>query len=379
MMFETIQKPNKILNKFTKNIHLEKIIKIPSSQIDDEILSPSKFEHPNNNKQLKVKPNNPNDIILPIGNIPDLSSHSTLSDEMKNNAFEIVIDQNSSSQNLHPLDVPLTLRNGKKIYPSSPTVLNFSNKLHNAKNGNIHNISIDDIINLIYSLFYFISSIIVNFWNMDLHFNVTISEDNTMKLHIPTVIFSVIFLKIIYSLINLNQNKVYHINEKSNSSTSGIGLLPLIIIFSIISYWYYNLNIKNTKQETKNVSKPVIKHNNQLVSNEDNQSFVDSYNTEERNSLWDHEPNCFDNDSDSTPPLTRMNSLTTKLETLIHKNKPIVDKSNHPIHRQEERQKSPRIKHHPNLPLLQKRKTDSDYFDDMTRARREEMLNAFNY
>lgn len=301
---------------------------------------------------------------------------------MKDVAFEVVFDKdNTTSQNVHPLDEPLVLRNGKKIFPTTtpPARMNRVNS-NSSINQDIKNISINDLITTCEKFYKFTFSMLVKFWQLDSHMNISITENTTLKLHLPSVVFFLVFVKLFFSLTSSNRHDSFSMMPSPTpNSSSGSGILPLLILVLVGVYWYHHLSTNEVgaaRDET-----PFASPNSQLVFNDDAQTLVGSVEGKE-NELWENEPQQSQVDHEvNTPPLTRKNSLTTKLETMIHRNNLPVEKSSVKIiHRKEERQKHPKTKLHLNLPIDHKRKIDtpSTEFQDMTRLRREEMLNAFN-
>lgn len=398
---DTATNKQRIFNKFTKNLHLDRLTRTPSPTADSALISNAEdflITKKTATAQRKMKlATDPNAKLIPLrntrsspGNLPTLSQISKVSTddnggkEMMNNAFEVAFDKSSDispTQNVHPLDEPLTLRNGKKIYPSSPTLdLNAtSNQLNDS------GISFNDLMSILNTLFTFSYSVLKKFWNMDLNFDISISESSTMKLHIPTVIFSLILLKILHSILSPRPEHTYNVLAQPKEH-SGVGLLPILIFCSIAAYWYYNTK----KLDTVLSSKPSTPAScrTSFLSN-DTHSLDESVNSSDTGrNIWDHGPtDDFTSDNDATPPLTRMNSLTTKLETMIHKNKPHIIKSNHPIsHRLDERRKAAKLNLNIAISPPEERKRrgsplhskPSAEFEELTRIRRDEMLKAFN-
>ena len=385
---------NKIFDKLTKNISFEKLTRTPSpsptnESFDTKLTSSNNLQKPHNTKQ-NMRSHNINDKIIPIPKLsPNLSSsNNSDSKELKNNAFEIVFDNNDkkdtdkSTQNIHPLDEPFILRNGKKIFPNS----NINNDINSDST-----IDINDIIKIIKNILSVIYSNLHNFWKMDLHFDLMISNDKSLKIHIPSLVFTLIGGKLLFTIFKSSDPETINV-LRSQPATNNSSIFPLIIVFGFFCYCYFNYSTTSTTISTEEIPEPKVKKFNTSAK-----SLNSSISSTETNNIWDSESNN-EYESDVTPPLTRKNStpisltrknsLTNKLETLINKNKPPVSKNYHPVHRYEERKRSNTGKLNLNLPQEYKRnhsptrqgqmKHPNNSFEELSRKRREEMLKGFN-
>lgn len=320
---------------------------------------------------LKVRvPGNPNAKIIPlplhpggITTLHDSSKENSISNvamdskELKNNAFEVVIDNNA--QNTHPMDEPLTLRNGKKIYPNDNT--NTSNEKINAT---------DEIIGIIHNILKFSVNLLVTFWNMDLHCNISLSEGSNHKIHIPTTILSLVSIKLVFLLLGLLSQP--EIISRSNSS-SGIGFFPIAIIIVLCAYWFSHAVTTSTPTADSPVSTPITPVCN--LFHEDANTIISSETANSEQSIWSNKESVNSGyESEITPPITRKNSFQSKLETRVYMQKPPVEKVKI-VHRREEKQKTKKLEI--NLPVELKSQRQVS-FEEISKQRRNEMLNAFH-
>lgn len=429
-MSGTIPKKNKLFDKLTKNIHLDRLTRTPSPV--DVSAFPQLLSLPSSKKD-KVKPHNSNVILIPTdeeelddhdkSNTSKDSNHSRNSGkEMLSNAFEVTMDQNGDSRNLHPLDQPITLGNGRKVYPISPTSENSSSivsKSHNSgKNSDVNLLSSEELIKIFISMFQITSSIIIQFWNMDLNFNISISEDSTMKVHIPTVILSIISLKLMFSLFSSNDNDQFTAIKRSNSNNNGsLSMFTILLIGCLITYCY--LGPSNSENKYNNSKNSLLSSKISFSLDDYNNASIDSifethtkaktktnikshtkniigntYNTESAQTFDSFKLS--DSYTDITPPISRNNSIGKNIEAKIMESKPVIDRSHSPIRRDRLQKEKHR---HLHLPLEQKKKSDNitntnttgnknaavssnnhhvDDIDYMTKIGRAKMLNAFN-
>ncbi|KAG0681442.1 hypothetical protein C6P40_001149 [Pichia californica] len=422
-MLQKLQNPNEFINKITKNFNFDpkngRIVmnSSPSTSPTTSPLSPlfpsstssssstttttatsttsqQNLEPSQNKMRIHISSNKtkaPKLIPLPS---PPISIESK---EMKDIAFEVTMDANN--QNVHPLDEPFILRNGKKIFPSTA-----SSKLMNISDNNKFNdLKIDDLINLAYNLWKFFHALIITFWNLDLYFNILISEDSTMKIHIPTIIFSLIGLKILYSISSpikhetigflSSNNSVLSKSSSTSTSTSSSSIsmiLSMIIIFSSLGYWYTNQQNKQSLEsepldfgndtisesatligsETKDFNPGLIPDLDCNSTNTDTDTLISS---SENSKLWGKQKLPYNN--------------VIKLDTIVNKNKQPIEQTFHPVHRQELKQKNQKQKLKLNLPLNSRKiesnnnnnnNNNNNRFQKMTELGREEMLKTFN-
>ncbi|ODQ47580.1 hypothetical protein PICMEDRAFT_15516 [Pichia membranifaciens NRRL Y-2026] len=303
------------------------------------------------------------------------------SKEMKDVAFEVTVDIDDNAQNLHPLDEPFILRNGKPIYPSdaSPT------RLNKAARTLSNDIKMEDVISLTKSVWNLAHSLLLAFWNIDLYFNVTISENSTMKVHIPTLVFSLVVLRLFFSISTSGPHETYSAPVKHSSSSSSSFVISTLVLLSAAAYWYNychrssdnstfvtspSSSISEAATLTDIIDKAAAIPDIESTSYSDSDTLVSSTKSQP-NTIW----------CDERPIAEHFDDKTIRLETILNRNKVPIEKDFHPLHRQEHKQRHPRSKLKLNLPLDNiKRKTDDpDHgFQEMTKIRRQEMLKAFN-
>lgn len=341
------------LNRFTTK--LERFTRSPSPKRRTQL------EHVHRT-DLKVRSHgDPDAKIISPSSLPFSPNQSVETHKMKANAFEVVVD--NSSQNTHPMDEPLILRNGKKLYPNS--IESNNNSSSETQNSN----TTEDLIILIYNIANFCFNMLLSFWKMDLHFNVSFSESSNFKIHIPTVILALISIRILFSITHTSTSPTYVVN--SNSS-NGFSIIPILIVLGLALYWF------NVTPNSSN--KPLIKTDvkDRPISNDDSNTLFSDNTSITENSLWSTRGSTDSNyESDITPPGSRRNSIQSfqsKLETRLYTQKPQIEKVK-VVHRQEEKQRNKRLQL--NLPIELKSQSQLT-FDEISKQRRNELLNAFH-
>lgn len=311
-------------NKFLDKIKPKTIRKYkfsPTLHTNTPILSPIDFKYfnskPHNNDNHDNKFPETDSIPLNKSN-----SNTNISDSkiMASNAFEI------KSESIHPMDEPIVLRNGKKLYPEK-------SKNKSVNDDNI--LKIDEIFKLIEIIFKFLISSIINFWNLNWYFSIIIS-DNHKKIHVPTLIFSLISIVLLLFIKNndSNNNQPFITTTSKKSSNGNFGLFPFFIILSIGIYYLYNSNNKDTNHQDNKLNNI----NSDTVNNNQNNNKEDDLADDEKSEistvveLFDGKSNftnCSDtfsnNSSDSLESL-KCNNFEKKLLTNVNKNKICVPK-----------------------------------------------------
>lgn len=379
-MLTKLNHPNQIFNKLTKNFNFDpnngKII----------MSSPELPDQPYYNK---VRVHKLSKYDTPPKLIPINENKSQLgSKEMNDIAFEVTMDKNN--QNVHPLDEPFILRNGKKLFPTNNTKdnnnININNNNNNINNSEKEKVTIDDLMNLIFNTIKFLKSSLITFWNLDLYFNIVTSENSTMKIHIPTLIMSLIGIKILLSIIYPNKKETLSFISSESSKSSSFffsSILPLLILISMISYWYICHQNSNESNTAKISSFEPTSETSTLIGSLPNNSTPDLIpdidcisTTSDPETLIDSTDNI--NFYGSKGENFKDNN-TIQLETILNQHREPVEKQFHPVHRQEMRQKNPKKKLNLNLPSENiKRNKINNGFSEMTRLGRQEMLRAFN-
>lgn len=377
-MINIMHNPNELFNKFANKGNFDP----PPNGHRTRSPSPTRKIVSSSNKfRNRMRPHAaPSDkpakmpMLVPI-------QESLKSKEMKDVAFEVTVDIDDNTQNLHPLDEPFILRNGKPLYPSDASPTNLNKAAKDVSNG----IKMEDVISLAKSLWKLAHSLLLAFWNIDLYFNVTISENSTMKVHIPTLVSSVIVLRILFSISRSGQHETYSAPAKNSSSSSSSFIVPALILLSVAAYWYNYCYLPSDESTSATSSSGSISEAATLtditgkvavipdiesISYSDSDTLVDSTKSQP-NTIW----------CDEKPATKHYDDETIKLETILNRNKVPIEKDFHPLHRQEHKQRHPRSKLELNLPLdnIKRKIDDPDHgFQEMTKLRRQEMLKAFN-
>lgn len=336
------------INKFTNK--LENLTRSPSPKRKIQI---------NHVSRSNVKVRSHDDPNAKIINLQPLNEPEN--QKMKANAFEVVVE--NSSQNTHPMDEPLILGNGKKLYPENAVCNNTTiSKNHDSNNT-------EELIILLYNLTTFCFSILKSFWKMDLYFKISMSENSNLNVHIPTTLLTLGCIKVLFSLSGTSSSPTYVVNS---SSSNRIGLIPILIVLGLGLYWFSRsktIPIKSEKSST------IFDSSSNIMSNDDIHTLESDRTSISENSLWSMKDSSNMNyESDITPPLSRKNSFQSKLETKLYNQKPQVQKLK-VIHRQEEKQKNKKLD--VNLPIDFKSKSQLT-FDEISKQRRYELLNAFH-
>lgn len=309
---------------------------------------------------------NPNAKLIPIkknlGLIPTLDSFSDSSNEGKRHMNDVAIEVKMDNQNVHPMDEPLVLRNGKEIYPSI--------------NSSVDNKEKSDLMVILAGLLEAFTGIVIRFWNSDLHFKITISEGKPLKVHIPSLVYSLIGFKLIHTLFFKDSNQSVRITQ-TPTNYGGFKAPFVIIMVIVIAGWFFSQNLsreqsRSTKIPHKSATSAMSNSSNNSTDIEDEITLVDSLGSKKfsENELWDNKT------PDITPPTSRKNSFETKLDTLLAREKMKIDKFSTPVQcRREARHKTTKTLNL-NLPTNYK-KRKSNEFDEMTIQAREQLLKAF--
>lgn len=373
-MFTKLHNPNEIFNKITKNFNFD-----PNN---GKIIMSSP-EPPDQHYFNRVRVHTLSNDDKPPKLIPINEKNSELgSKEMNDIAFEVTIDKNN--QNVHPLDEPFILRNGKKLFPTDNTKNNnFNNNINDSEK---EKVTMDDLINLVQNIFKFLKSSLITFWNLDLYFNIVTSENSTMKIHIPSVVMSLIGLKVLFSLIYPSKKETLSFIPSESPKSSSFflsSILPLIILVPIISYWYICYQNSNDSNTAKNSSYEPISETATLIGSVSNNSTPDLIPDIDCISTTSDPETLIDSTENGKYYSIKGGNIkdgkTIQLETILNQHKEPIEKLFHPVHRQEMKQKYPRKKLNLNLPNENVKKNKiNNGFDEMTRLGRQEMLKAFN-
>lgn len=194
---------------------------------------------------LKVKAHESN-VLIPEPKAKSASAENSAIGKMVNCAFELKDETENDDKFIHPIDQPITLNNGKNLYPNGKTSTSKSRP-----NSNQVDVT-KDMLYLLSISFDNLSNLLKYIWELDLYINVSLSNNSKVKLHVPSITAGLISLKILFSMLSSSslQSTSRYSYSSNDSGSGGLGLFNIIIIVTMGYYLFTTFN-KNHNQSGK--------------------------------------------------------------------------------------------------------------------------------
>lgn len=189
------------------------------------------------------------EVLIPDPKAKSTSPGNSSMGKMVNCAFEL--KDETQGKFIHPIDQPITLKNGKNIYPSGAASSPTANKIQNSQ-VDVAN----DMFNLLSILMDNVTILLKYIWNLDLYINVSLSNNSKLRLHVPSISGGLITLKVLLSTLSSKSSA-----SLQSSNGSGIGLFNIIIVCCV---GYYLLT------KLKSNHNPVDNHTQHSAFNTEN-------------------------------------------------------------------------------------------------------------
>lgn len=162
---------------------------------------------------------------------PKARSAASSTGKMVNCAFEVTKD---GEQFVHPVDQPITLSNGKNLYPNGE------------KDGagapkHSDDLLAKDMMALLSVIANNLVHLATYIWKLDLYVNVSVSETTSVRIHVPTVVVGAVLLKVLLSQGSSHQSVP--------TANGGLSIVSLVLMASLGYYVFSMLQQQDLPSE----------------------------------------------------------------------------------------------------------------------------------